>query len=242
MRAAPSCPTVAGRVARASPSEAQVRAIVLPPAHRLTDPDAFRRASRRGARAASRTLVTHLLLEETGGEAPARVGFVVSKAVGNAVTRNRVKRQLRHAARFHVEPSPDGRALPGSAVLVVRAPAGGGCGVVPGTAERPRPLLATGDDVKWLLVGLIRCYQFAISPLLGPTCRYYPSCSAYAVQAIQTHGALRGSWLAARRLGRCHPWSPGGVDHVPPRAAPRFSRARTATAGGPTSSNSDLGV
>ena len=71
--------------------------------------------------------------------------------------------------------------------------------------------------MKWLLIGLVRAYQLLVSPLLGPTCRYYPSCSAYAVQALQVHGAFRGTWLAARRLLRCHPWSPGGVDHVPPR-------------------------
>lgn len=70
--------------------------------------------------------------------------------------------------------------------------------------------------MKWLLIGLVRGYQLLVSPLLGPTCRYYPSCSAYAVQALQVHGAVKGSWLAARRLLRCHPWSPGGVDHVPP--------------------------
>ncbi|GAA1506244.1 membrane protein insertion efficiency factor YidD [Nocardioides humi] len=71
--------------------------------------------------------------------------------------------------------------------------------------------------MKWLLIGLVRGYQLLISPFLGPTCRYYPSCSAYAVEALRVHGALRGSWLAVRRLLRCHPWAPGGVDHVPPR-------------------------
>ena len=69
--------------------------------------------------------------------------------------------------------------------------------------------------MKAALVLLIRGYQLLLSPLLGPRCRFYPSCSAYALQAVQVHGALRGSWLAARRLGRCHPWNPGGVDHVP---------------------------
>lgn len=66
------------------------------------------------------------------------------------------------------------------------------------------------------LLGLLRVYQKVISPLTPPTCRYYPSCSQYAVIAIQRHGALRGGWLALRRLGRCHPWTPGGVDDVPP--------------------------
>ena len=67
------------------------------------------------------------------------------------------------------------------------------------------------------LVWLIRAYQSLISPMRPPTCRYYPSCSAYAVTALERFGPLRGSWMAARRLGRCHPWTPGGVDHVPLR-------------------------
>ncbi|MBR0567684.1 membrane protein insertion efficiency factor YidD [Azoarcus sp. L1K30] len=70
--------------------------------------------------------------------------------------------------------------------------------------------------MRWLLRGLIRGYQLFISPLLGPRCRFYPTCSHYALEAIDTHGALKGSWLALRRLLRCHPWSAGGVDPVPP--------------------------
>jgi uncharacterized protein len=68
-----------------------------------------------------------------------------------------------------------------------------------------------------LLVLPIRFYQLVVSPLLGPRCRFYPSCSAYAVEALTTHGALRGSYLAAWRLLRCHPWNPGGLDPVPPK-------------------------
>jgi putative membrane protein insertion efficiency factor len=68
-----------------------------------------------------------------------------------------------------------------------------------------------------VLVLPIRAYQLLVSPLLGPRCRFYPSCSAYAVQALQDHGPLRGTWLAVRRLLRCHPWNPGGPDPVPPR-------------------------
>jgi uncharacterized protein len=63
---------------------------------------------------------------------------------------------------------------------------------------------------------LLRGYRLLVSPLYGAVCRYYPSCSAYALQAVETHGAWRGSWLAVRRLARCHPWAPGGVDPVPP--------------------------
>lgn len=70
-----------------------------------------------------------------------------------------------------------------------------------------------------LLVALLRFYQVAISPLKPPSCRFYPSCSHYAIEALRTHGAARGVWLALRRIGRCHPWHPGGVDLVPPVAS-----------------------
>ena len=63
-----------------------------------------------------------------------------------------------------------------------------------------------------LLAGLIRGYQIGLSPLLPPSCRFYPSCSQYALEAVNRHGALKGSWLAARRLARCHPFHPGGYD------------------------------
>ncbi|AYN20686.1 membrane protein insertion efficiency factor YidD [Alcaligenes aquatilis] len=71
-----------------------------------------------------------------------------------------------------------------------------------------------------VLILLVRGYQLFISPLLGPRCRFYPTCSQYAIQALQTHGPLKGSWLAARRIVRCHPWHPGGHDPVPARGDP----------------------
>ncbi|HEX6694936.1 MAG TPA: membrane protein insertion efficiency factor YidD [Longimicrobiales bacterium] len=67
-----------------------------------------------------------------------------------------------------------------------------------------------------LLTGTIRLYQRAISPLLPPACRFTPTCSEYAVQAIEAHGAGKGSWLAVKRLARCHPWGGSGYDPVPP--------------------------
>ena len=69
--------------------------------------------------------------------------------------------------------------------------------------------------MKYVLIGLLKAYRLVISPLYGNVCRYYPSCSAYALRAVSVHGAAKGSWLAARRLLRCHPWAPGGYDPVP---------------------------
>ena len=68
--------------------------------------------------------------------------------------------------------------------------------------------------MKYLLICTVRFYRICISPLLPPTCRFYPSCSQYAVEAIQAYGALKGSWLACKRLSKCHPYHPGGYDPV----------------------------
>lgn len=69
-----------------------------------------------------------------------------------------------------------------------------------------------------VLVLLVTGYRRFISPMMGPHCRFYPSCSAYALEALRAHGAVRGSWLAVRRLSRCHPFHSGGIDPVPPAA------------------------
>ena len=66
-----------------------------------------------------------------------------------------------------------------------------------------------------ILIALIRAYQYLLSPWWGRQCRFMPTCSAYALEALERHGALRGSWLAMRRVLRCHPWHPGGFDPVP---------------------------
>ncbi len=72
-----------------------------------------------------------------------------------------------------------------------------------------------------MLRGLIRLYQLVLSPILPPSCRYLPSCSDYAIEALASHGVLAGSWLALRRLARCHPWGGSGCDPVPPVARSR---------------------
>ncbi|HYP43997.1 MAG TPA: membrane protein insertion efficiency factor YidD [Propionibacteriaceae bacterium] len=89
--------------------------------------------------------------------------------------------------------------------------------------------------MKYLLVGLLHAWRLLISPLYGNVCRYYPSCSAYALRAVSYHGAVKGSWLTVRRLLSCHPWAAGGYDPV--RGTPEFDeemrerRAAAATMG-----------
>lgn len=68
--------------------------------------------------------------------------------------------------------------------------------------------------MAWLLIGLIRAYKLVVSPLLPPSCRYYPTCSQYAVEALRRHGFVRGCWMSARRVLSCHPFSRGGYDPV----------------------------
>jgi putative membrane protein insertion efficiency factor len=70
--------------------------------------------------------------------------------------------------------------------------------------------------MKRVLLVLIAAYRLLLSPLFGASCRFYPSCSAYAAEAIEAHGALKGAWLTLRRLAKCHPWHTGGFDPVPP--------------------------
>lgn len=79
--------------------------------------------------------------------------------------------------------------------------------------------------LSWVLIGAIGLYRLTVSPFLGPHCRFQPTCSAYALEAVKTHGAVRGAWLAARRLSRCHPipflGSGSGYDPVPPSSRQR---------------------
>jgi putative membrane protein insertion efficiency factor len=69
--------------------------------------------------------------------------------------------------------------------------------------------------MKHILIFLVRVYRLMLSPILPPSCRYYPTCSAYALEALQKYGAVKGTWLAVRRVLRCHPWHEGGYDPVP---------------------------
>lgn len=69
--------------------------------------------------------------------------------------------------------------------------------------------------LRRILIGVIKGYQIVISALLGQSCRFYPTCSNYTIEALELHGILRGGWLAIKRISRCHPWNPGGFDPVP---------------------------
>lgn len=79
--------------------------------------------------------------------------------------------------------------------------------------RHPRSIL---PRMKWILLRLIDGYRLLLSPFFGSQCRFYPTCSAYAREAIELHGSIRGSWLAVKRILRCGPWHPGGPDPVPP--------------------------
>jgi putative membrane protein insertion efficiency factor len=95
--------------------------------------------------------------------------------------------------------------------------------------DQPRLIRAAAMLPAWLLLGVIGLYRRTLSPALpvvfgpGCGCRFHPSCSAYAAQAVREHGALSGAWLALRRLVKCHPLHPGGFDPVPPRLRPTCS-------------------
>ncbi|GAA4858823.1 membrane protein insertion efficiency factor YidD [Paenibacillus vulneris] len=90
--------------------------------------------------------------------------------------------------------------------------------------------------MKKLLQGGVRFYRKFISPLKPPTCRFYPTCSQYALEALETHGAAKGSWLAVKRICKCHPFHPGGIDYVPPA---RKQEADSAAESGPASQAED---
>lgn len=78
--------------------------------------------------------------------------------------------------------------------------------------------------MRHILLLLIKLYQILLSPFLGQRCRFYPSCSNYAYEAIAVHGAIKGGWFAIKRLFKCHPWHPGGIDKVPPLMPKKYQK------------------
>lgn len=85
------------------------------------------------------------------------------------------------------------------------------------TPHSPRKKYAKPSLIAYLLLGVVHFYRYAISPLIGPRCRFYPTCSQYALDAIRIHGGVKGGWLTFKRICRCHPLSEGGDDPVPPK-------------------------
>jgi putative membrane protein insertion efficiency factor len=96
----------------------------------------------------------------------------------------------------------------------------------PRGSQSPGPEVTSPGPIARCLAGLVRLYQLVVSPWLGPSCRFEPSCSAYALEALRVHGAARGTWLTLRRLGRCQPFCTGGYDPVP---EPRNRKERCAS-------------
>ena len=207
---------------------------MLPAAARLTSSEAFRRCVRAGRRAGSRTVVLHLdgprrrarpflgwaswspALSAGRWSATAYAGGCDTWSANGSAT-------CRPASVAVV------RALPASADASydeLRADLGRCLERVAPDQEPTDGVAGRGATMKYVLIALLRGYRAVISPLYGQVCRYHPSCSAYALEAVQVHGSLKGSWLAVRRLGRCHPWAAGGYDPVPTRTPTRRPAGR----------------
>lgn len=218
---------------------------MLPAEHRLSHRRDITSALRRGRRRGTSLLVVHRASSDRPG--PARAAFAVSSAVGNSVIRHRLTRQLRAAVLPLLRELPAGtdvviRALPPAKdasftqlqaaleqLLGVAVPA-----ISPVSEEPPHPsgpprsgfslaLYWLGAPLRLILIGLVMAYRRVISPVLPPTCRYHPSCSAYALDSLQTHGVVKGVALAGWRLLRCNPFTAGGLDPVPERGSWRPS-------------------
>ena len=142
----------------------------------------FRKVYKHGKSFANRNLVMYILDNKSDST---RVGISVSKKVGNAINRNKIRRRIKESYRLNI----DANVKYGYYIL----------------KEINRYL-------SKLLIYLVRFYQKFISPLKGPTCRFYPTCSQYSIEAIRKYGALKGIYLTIRRLLKCHPFHPGGYD------------------------------
>lgn len=219
---------------------------MLPRDHRLSTKPEITSALRRGSRRSSPRLVVHIAASDRSG--PARAAFAVSSAVGNSVVRHRLTRQLRAGLTPLLARLPRGtdlvvRALPAARGASYTDLVADLEHCLRDVAEQPLPQqhvpdqefpqpsqesprrglarvgFILGSPLRWLLIGLVTVYRQVISPVLPPTCRYHPSCSAYALESLQVHGAMKGVLLAAWRLGRCNPFTKGGLDPVPARGS-----------------------
>ena len=165
----------------------------------------FRRIYRKGKSLVSPQMVLYWQKNRQG---QSRLGITVSTKLGHAVVRNRVRRRFRELYRLHKPEMQPGFDV----ILVARGRAVRSTYQQPAAAGGPR---AGGDGMKRALLKLFRFYQTSVSPLFPPRCRYIPTCSEYAVEAVEKYGAAKGGLLALRRLMRCHPFHKGGYDPVP---------------------------
>ncbi len=178
------------------------------------------RVFREGARSSSRILVV-LALPTPNERGPlGRVAFVAGTKLGGAVVRNRTKRRLREAATLGRSPVGGLGRRPGRS----SPHALGGAGHAGPGSRRSSPLprhraMSAGAVLtsipRRVVMGCIRFYQRFISPITPPSCRFYPTCSSYALTSVERFGVLRGGWMGICRIARCHPFSPGGYDPVP---------------------------
>ncbi len=151
---------------------------------------------------------------DDGSDAP-RIAYAVTKRVGGAVVRNRLRRRLRAICADLVRSDP--AAVPTGALLISAGRTEERRGPAPRrTASTHRTTGGPVSVVARALRGLVRAYQAVRAGRPSP-CRFQPSCSTYAIEALEVHGAARGTWLAIRRVGRCHPWGGHGWDPVPHR-------------------------
>jgi putative membrane protein insertion efficiency factor/ribonuclease P protein component len=164
---------------------------------------------RRGRRVALPSLAAYAVAAR---DRRTRVAVTVGKGVGGAVVRNLVRRRIVGALE-----ALGGDAERPSVILIVAQPPAASLPYARLAADVAAALarLRGPADVRRAACALIDVYQRALSPLLGANCRFYPSCSQYAKEAVLKHGLLRGGVFAVRRVVRCHPWNPGGVDNVP---------------------------
>ena len=149
-------------------------------------------------------------------------------------------------ARADAAGNPAGRAGSPRRRVLTPARRGSDVGLVPQSGQAGGALGARGSSrsdpiVKHVLIALIKAYRVAISPLYGNVCKYHPSCSAYGLRSVEVHGAIQGSWLTVRRIGRCHPWAAGGYDPRARNAGGRILGGRTGRIGTPDPRNGAVG-
>lgn len=197
-------------ISAAAPAEKVL--VFMNPAVTVKENYEFRRIYRKGKSAVSPQLVIYCQRNRRG---LSRLGVSVSTKLGGAVVRNRVRRRIREIYRLNKP-----KMVPGYDIIVVARVRAVETGYQKLESTylrllRQLNLLAGGPVMKRAILRVIRFYQASVSPLFPPRCRYIPTCSEYALQAVEKYGPLRGGFMALRRFLRCNPFHKGGYDPVP---------------------------